>query len=425
MGSIPLGYTDIRRGVSDAPQIRVVNRFFEDDPTNQVEQVALIARPGLKRWLQMGDGPIRGVYSQSGTFNEALFVVSGDALYRVDVDETITFIGSGIFGRGLRASVSMAATDEALFIADGRTLWLYVENGFSVGTLTATGAVETGDKIKIDDTYYQWTDGDVDTGTPAGTSGAPWLVALGADNLAAFSNMRLAINEAGTPGETYSTALTVHETVQATGATETFLKVAAREPGVEGDTIATTVETGANIAWGAAVLADGGTPSLTTVLMPTNAEDVEVGPISVGYIAGYIIIVVAQGFGFNGRFYWIEPGEIVVDPLNFATAERSPDGLWSVRVVGDQFWLLGVNTTEVWYPTGDFDAPFLRIQGRLFDRGIWSGTDVQIRDKVFVIDQNGMPVVVQDGPREIGRPDIVERIRKAIAKQIAGPDGRT
>ncbi len=120
----------------------------------------------------------------------------------------------------------------------------------------------------------------------------------------------------------------------------------------------------------------------------------------------------------NGRFYWIEPGENTINALNFATAERSPDPVISVRSVGDQFWLLGTNSTEVWYPTGNADAPFLRTQGKVFDRGIWEGTDVQIEDLIVLIDQDGVCYAIAGGgPQRISNNSVEERIRNAIREQ--------
>lgn len=279
---LPLGQSAYVRKVAQEPEVRVINRFFESDPTNQVDQVALIARPGLKRFLSVGTGPIRGIYSQPGSFADALFTVSGDTLYRLDPNLALTSLGGGIFGEMAGATVSMTATDEFLFVADGRLLWLY----------------------------------------------------------------------------------------------------------------------------------DGTT--LTQVAVPDD-----VGVISVGMIANFVIVVIAQGFGMNGRFYWIEPGDRTIDPLNFATAERSPDPLWSVIVVGDQFWLPGTSTTEVWYPTGSQDAPFLRIQGRLFDRGVWEGTPVQVKDTLILVDTDGTVYATDDGPRRISTSGIEERIRRAMAAEIA------
>jgi hypothetical protein len=46
--------------------------------------------PGTSTSAQDG---IRGIYSQPGSFNDAVFVASGDNLWRVDRDGTKTFIG--------------------------------------------------------------------------------------------------------------------------------------------------------------------------------------------------------------------------------------------------------------------------------------------------------------------------------------------
>lgn len=414
MTSIPLGYSDNRRSVAQEFELKVVNRYFESDPTNQVEQSALLARPGLRKWMAIGDGPIRGVYTQPGSFSDALFAVSATTLFRIDIDETVTNIGSGISGAGLRASVSMAATPDYLFLADGVNLWVYTDNSFSSGQLNVTGTIADTDTTEIGGVYYKWTSGAVDTGTPAGTSANPWLVALGSSNEDALTNLSDAINVSGAAGTAYSTATQQHPTVMALDSDTDTLDIQARLPGSSGDAISTTVVSGADLGWGAGTLTDGGIESFHTVATPDD-----VGVVSVGYIAGYIIVVISQGYGENGRFYWIEPGETTIDPLNFATAERSPDGLWSVRVVGDQFWLFGTDTTEVWYPTGDPNAPFQRIQGRLFDRGIWGGTDVQIKEAVVLVDATGEVVVVTDSPVPVSPPGITERIRRAIAIQSA------
>jgi len=407
---VPLGTSDYVRAVAQQPSIRTKNRYFEFNPTNQEGQMSLLARPALRRWLPVGSGPIRAIYSQNGSFNNALFVVSESILYRVDTDETITTIQTGI--NGITSFVSMAATPDYLFIADGRILYVYTDNGFALGTLTASGAIVNNDTVKIDTTYYKWTNASVDAGTPAGTNANPWLVNLGADNTEALANLRQAVNGNGTPGTTYSTALTAHLTATAYSADSTTMKVRALSPGLAGNAISTT-ETGANIAWGGATLSGGGTTSCTQVAVPDD-----VGVVSVGFINGYVIVVVAQGYGFNGRFYWIDPGDTFIDPLNFATAERSPDPLFNVVVVGDQFWLPGPTSTEVWYTTGDPTAPMLRVQGRLFDRGTWEGAALQVKDSMIIVANDGNVYDVQGGPDPIAPPDIAERIREAIASQI-------
>lgn len=279
---IPLGRSDFVRGIAETPGIILKNRYYEQCPSNQEDQVALLSRPGLRKWLTVGSGPIRGMYSQPGAFLDSLFVVSGTELYEVATDETTTLLGT-VTGTG---AVSMTATDYPykLFVANGAGLQRYS-------------------------------------------------------------------------------------------------------------------------------VADG--------LDPVTVPDGD-GIISVGYIAGYIICVVAQGEDKNGRFYWIEPGGETIDSLNFATAERSPDPVWSVNVIGDQFWLPGAATTEIWYLTGDGTAPFLRQQGRLFDKGVIEGTVIQVKDEVVAVGTDGVVYRIADQPTPVSTPGIAQRMREAFIAQRIG-----
>src|SRR5689334_24360197 len=54
------------------------NRFFEKNPTNQVEQVALIERPRLLELTDVGEGPGRRLYRQVGFADDALFHVRSE-----------------------------------------------------------------------------------------------------------------------------------------------------------------------------------------------------------------------------------------------------------------------------------------------------------------------------------------------------------
>lgn len=415
MGNIPLARSEYFRAVAKEARIYLRNRYYEENPILSPQQTALIARPGLARWITVGTGPVRGLFSQPGTFDEALFAVSGAEWYRIGVDAISTLLLGGVAGSS--GGVSMAGTGEIgetppfMYLADGTSLYVYVEgaNGFAVSTIAGV-PVDT-DVASIDSVYYQFTNGNVDVGAPAGTVGNPWLVALGASAAEAWQNFYEAINDQGIGGTQYSTALTANAAVQPIQVTATSIQIRATVGGAAGNAIITT-QTGAAIAWTAGTLAGGGTSSITRVQTP-----LDVGIISVGYIASYVVVVPAQGQGVNGRFYWIEPGETTIDPLNFATAERAPDPISGVVVFGDQFWLPGVITTEPWYFTGDPAAPVLRQQGVVFDRGAWQGTGVQVKDSMIIVGADGSVFDVSGGIEKISRPDIEERIRKTIKVQ--------
>ena len=112
------------------------------------------------------------------------------------------------------------------------------------------------------------------------------------------------------------------------------------------------------IAAGSLHLYDG--TSLSQVATP---DDVPI--VSLAQANGYFLLQAAG----SGRFFWIEPGETTIDPLNFATAERLPDPGVAIRAAGDFIVLMNAGSTEIWAPTGDADAPFQRQAGLLFDKG--------------------------------------------------------
>src|SRR6185369_11380466 len=367
MADVPLARSDYFREVAKEARIRTRNRYYEANPALTAQQVALLARMGLNRWRYVGDGPIRAVYSQPGSFRDCLFVVSGDQLWRVDVDDTQTLIGT-VESASPKTYVSMAATSNIgdtpafLFVAAGSALMCYIENGYARGSIT--GIPANGNVVRVGDMYYQFTNASVDAGTPLGTVGNPWLVALGGTTSTAWENFKGALGAAGVAGVDYSSALTLNDKVIVTLKSTDTVQVRATATGLFGNAVVTT-ETGGAIAWGAGTLTGGGTPAWFQVETPDD-----VGIVSLGYIASYVVLVPAQGQGINGRFFWINPGETTVDPLDFATAERAPDPVLQVIVFGDQFWLPGTDTTEVWYFTGNVDSPVARMQGVVFDRGV-------------------------------------------------------
>ena len=419
MTAIPLATGDYRRTVSGEPPMILQNRYYEADPSLSTSQVALIARPGLKQFKQVGNGAIRAIYSCPGSFNDAVFVISGDSLYRIDSDTNATFIGAGFFGADDKLFVSMTGTGNIgdtvpafLFLADGRNLWLYVENGFAKGVLTGTPA--NNDVVRVNNVYYKFTSGSVDAGTHDGTSGNPYLVALGAGPVYAFDNLRFAINASGgVPGTDYSTNTVANGLIKAIASDSSNITVQATGIGATGNGLPLT-ETGAGLAWNNATTTGGGSPSLSIVETPDD-----VAMISVCTSASYVVCVPAQGQNINGQFYYIKPGETTIDPLDFATAESAPDPIYQAIAVGDQFWLPGQSTTEVWYFTTNPEAPVQRLQGVSFNRGTWEGTAVQINNNLIIVDSNGGVFKTVGGIDRISDPSIEERIRYAMADQAA------
>jgi hypothetical protein len=153
-----------------------------------------------------------------------------------------------------------------------------------------------------------------------------------------------------------------------------------------------------------------GTAALAAIVVP---DDIPM--ISLDVFNGYVLCVQSD----SDRFYWIQPGAIIIDPLDFATAERFPDKILQVRVVGDEFWLLGEKSIEVWRATGDGDAPFSRIEGRAFNFGVFGGTGVRMKDtSVMLCAHDGTVFNVAGNPSPVSNPSVAERTRDAIRTSI-------
>ena len=89
------------------------------------------------------------------------------------------------------------------------------------------------------------------------------------------------------------------------------------------------------------------------------------GAVSVGFIDGYFVFTQP-----NSQVFWVTTlyGS-GIDPLDFASAEGSPDGLVSMIVDHREVWLFGTNSVEVWYDAGNTDFPLARIQGAFNEIG--------------------------------------------------------
>ncbi len=409
--------SDFKRSVSDAGKLLLLNRYFELNPFLNEDGASLLARPGLRRFVEIGEGPIRGMGTEAGSFNGDLFAASGTELYRINSNGISTFVFRGLNGSPTGV-VNFAITSNInetvpayCYVADGANLYVYLENGFALGVLQGTAA--NNDNVQVGGVHYRFTNASVNAGTPAGTVSNPWLVALGTNNGEAMNNLANAINASGIAGVHYSTALVSNPVVVTSNFFPQAFRVRARQAGAAGNGISTT-ETGAQLTWtNGLTLTNGGGPTFTPVDLPDN-----VGCIDVAVINSFVVVIPAQGANINGRFYWIEPGETFIDPLNFATAESAPDGLNGVEVFGDQFWLSGESTTEVWFFTGDPNTPVRRTQGVLFNRGTWQDTALALKNGVITVDSDGSVVLISGGqPQTVSTPAISEQIRKGIQYQ--------
>lgn len=136
--------------------------------------------------------------------------------------------------------------------------------------------------------------------------------------------------------------------------------------GTEGVQIAGSPDRAIVVASGSAWRTDG--TNLDLIVMPDDVPGYEGIPAPVGsvrFFNGFFLLSVAE----TQRFYWIQPGEDDPDALDFASAERIPDYIVSIALSGDEIWMLGGEGEEVFTVTGDNDAPFQSIAGRVYESG--------------------------------------------------------
>jgi hypothetical protein len=118
------------------------------------------------------------------------------------------------------------------------------------------------------------------------------------------------------------------------------------------------------------------------------------GAVTVAYLDGYFVFNQP-----NSQFIWVTQllDGTSVDPLDFASAEGSPDGVVGIIANYRELWVFGTDSVEVWYDSGAADFPLQRIQGAFneigcvsaysiakLDNGLfWLGTDARGQGIVY------------------------------------------
>jgi hypothetical protein len=118
------------------------------------------------------------------------------------------------------------------------------------------------------------------------------------------------------------------------------------------------------------------------------------GAVTVAYLDGYFVFNQP-----NSQFIWVSQllDGTSVDPLDFASAEGSPDGVVGLIADHRELWVFGTDSVEVWYNAGAADFPLQRIQGAFneigcvsaftiakMDNGLfWLGTDARGQGIVY------------------------------------------
>lgn len=124
--------------------------------------------------------------------------------------------------------------------------------------------------------------------------------------------------------------------------------------------------------------------------------------IDVDWIDGYLFWATA-----SGKFGHSEPDSIVFDPLVFANAESSPDGLVGIASWNRRLFLLGSESLEIWVNTGAANFTFARQQGVTHSVGCASRKTIAANeDGVFFVANNNRVYMLGNGLTGISTPSV-------------------
>jgi hypothetical protein len=133
----------------------------------------------------------------------------------------------------------------------------------------------------------------------------------------------------------------------------------------------------------------------------------------VARLAGRFVYAVAG----SDRFYWSEINDAGnIDGLSFATAEGSADANLGVATLGDELNFFGASTVEVWFASGDPDAPFQKALGRQYSRGCAARDSVAALDNaLFFLGEDRIVYRAQQAPIRISTFSLEERLKSCSA----------
>lgn len=116
----------------------------------------------------------------------------------------------------------------------------------------------------------------------------------------------------------------------------------------------------------------------------------------------------------TGTMYFRIPGDATWNPLDFFSAEREPDPVVAVRLLNDLLYAFGSSSVELFALTGDVEAPFDRVEGASFTRGVKDRDSIVTMDNtLFFIGEDSVAYRVGNVPERVSDHGIEERLRQS------------
>lgn len=247
---LDLGRGAFKRTYGREPEIEIFNRFFENNPSNRENAVALLSRMGTTFRAGLPKSPVRANFFQQGTLGGKLFTVGGNQLYQFDFDFTRTDL-LGVIAGSPDSTPSMCGTDK-IWIADGQSLQFYDGVGSRAkNTLVFPSNPKGGNTITLGaQTYtYQLT---------LINGGAANEILVGATQAESIQNFVDAVNHDLGEGARYGTNTQVNPYAVAYNELDGMTVTAtAKTGGAAGNAVATTSVLGGAYAAGTLTFTPG------------------------------------------------------------------------------------------------------------------------------------------------------------------------
>lgn len=146
--------------------------------------------------------------------------------------------------------------------------------------------------------------------------------------------------------------------------------------------------------------------ALTKIAFPDDA-----GTSAVAYLAGY---AVASRAGSRRLYFALD--STTWDALDYVSAEQSTEAVIGMSVLVDQLAVFCTRHTEFFFVTGDADAPFQRVQGRIFDKGAKTkDAIVRMDNTVFWVGHDNIVYRADNEPSRVSDHGIEELISKSAS----------
>jgi len=432
----------------------VVNAYAEVAGGDQRAESVLVACPGLATFGSAVSGPCRAMLSLLDS--DRLYTVNGFYLFEILSDGTKTNKGL-VPGTG---RIWMARNDrpipQIVIVGEQQVKVLEANKNLVLRSETLQNAYWTKTNLTYDDVYI----------APDGEDTAPWYYETTTNGEHVITSTAISIERK----KVYTaSAYVANDTVYAYNRDYAYLRVtfgSSAQVGVVINKLTGEVTTAVGEPLNATAVLDQN--SFWRVSFVFNSKTNTTCQIEVGYLAGSTYTPAYAGNVLYGSYTWgfqLEPGDTVsdylpttsaqverdlegrtyfndlqpegvehiggyfvfwradgriyvsellsteVDPLSFATAESSPDGITFCKALGKILYIVGPDTTELWTLSSGGAFPLIPLASATLEIGSQAaGTVASLGDGFAFVSRDSQVYLVKGGGYSVISTPYVSRL---------------